>query len=74
MGRRGRRGGGTSRAVRSRSCWRQEPFCCSTFIVRKIRENGEKKLNKTKQKIMKELKKKVDQMSTGEEDMKICNL
>ena len=25
LGRRGRRGGGTSRAVRSRSCWRQEP-------------------------------------------------
>ena len=25
-GRRGRRGGGTSRAVRSRSCWRQEPL------------------------------------------------
>ncbi len=26
LGRRGRRGGGTSRVVRSRSCWRQEPL------------------------------------------------
>jgi len=47
LGRRGRRGGGTSRAVRSRSCWRQEPLDVELFHLEK-KKTREKQTNKQK--------------------------
>ena len=70
LGRRGRRGGGTSRAVRSRSCWRQEPLDVELFHLEK-KKNKRKTNKQTKKKQRektplewREKKKIVDQMST----------